>query len=439
MRFTCRHTSMRTVMRMMMLYVLACGAATPAQAQSFDWKKHQGATINFLVNNNPVGVTLLKHAAEFEALTGITLKTDIYQEHQMRQRLATMMNARSDEIDVFMSVPAHEGKQFARAGWYADLTRFIQTDADPGWDFADFSPSLVQAATWDGLLAGLPLNIEGPVLFWRKDIFARCGVQLPATLTGLEEVAARLKACDPAITPFVSRGLKPGLSFTYGGFLRNLGGDFMRDGKSQLCSPAGQASLSLYANLLKDYGPPGVVNYTFYQISNLYREGRAAIAFESSNELRSVMEGGARLKDTGIAVLPGDVGGSRPTVNGWTIAISAHSKKQDAAWYFVQWASSRAIQEKMALDGIAPPRTSVANGPAYRAWMDAEPVRQEWGAALAELGRTGIAQLGYPITAVPASRDLIGQAVNELILEQRGVGEACAEADRQLDMLIAKD
>ena len=126
----------------------------------------------------------------------------------------------------------------------------------------------------------------------------------PKTLEEMDGVAAKLKACDPGVAPFVSRGLKPALAFTYSVFLHNLGGQYLKAGKSQLCSKEGQASLDLYAKLLKDYGPPGVVNYNFYQISGLYKEGRAAMSFESSNELRSVMEGGARLKDTGIAVLP---------------------------------------------------------------------------------------------------------------------------------------
>ena len=44
----------------------------------------------------------------------------------MRQRLVTVMNAKSSEIDVFMSLPSREGEQFAKAGWYADLTAIRQ-------------------------------------------------------------------------------------------------------------------------------------------------------------------------------------------------------------------------------------------------------------------------------------------------------------------------
>lgn len=410
-----------------------------AGAQEFNWKKYQGTTLTFLANNNPVAAALLKHKADFEKQTGMTLKVDSYQEQQMRQRMVTVMNSRSDEVDLFMSLPSREGLQFAKAGWYADLTDLIKTTAAPDYDFADLSPGLVKDASYNGRVMGVPLNIEGPVLYYRKDLFQKCGVQLPKSLPELEGVAAKLKSCEPGVTPFVSRGLKPALPFTYSVFLHNFGGDYMKDGKSQLCSKPGQESLGLYAKLLKDYGPPGVVNYSFYQISSLYREGKAAMAFESSNELRSVMEGGARLKDTAIAVLPAGPGGSRPTVIGWTMSVSAYSKKKEAAWYFVQWATSRAVQEKLALDGVAPPRASVANGADYKAWMDGEPVRREWAATVSELGKTGTSEVGYPIVANPASREYVGQAVNELLLGQKTVAQACADADKQLDALIAKD
>ena len=419
--------------------VVLAAASQGVSAQDFNWKKHQGKTITFLSNNNPVASAMLKHKAEFEQLTGITLKVDTYQEQQMRQRMVTVMNSRSDEVDLFMSLPSREGLQFAKAGWYADLTGLVKSASAKDYDFADLSPGLVKDATHNNQLFGIPLNIEGPVVYYRKDIFQKCGVAFPKSLMELESVAAKLKTCDPAVTPFVSRGLKPALPFTYSVFLHNMGGQYMKGGKSQLCSKEGQTSLGLYARMLKDYGPPGVVNYSFYQISSLYREGKAAMAFESSNELRSVMDGGARLKDTGVAVLPAGTGGSHQTVIGWTMSVSAYSKNKEAAWYYIQWATSRAMQEKMALDGIAPPRTSVANGRDYKTWMDQEPVRREWVAAVNEAGRTGTAEVGYPIVANPASREYVGQAVNELLLGQKSVQQACADADKALDALIGKE
>ena len=104
------------------LPVLAIAAASAqAHAADFDWMKFKGKTVTFLANNNPVSQALLTYKADFEKLTGMTLKVDGYQEQQMRQRLVTVMNANSDEVDVFMTLPSREGEQFAAAGWYADL------------------------------------------------------------------------------------------------------------------------------------------------------------------------------------------------------------------------------------------------------------------------------------------------------------------------------
>ena len=104
------------------LAIAAGSVATTAQCCRFRLEEIPGQDHQFLANNNPVSQALLTHKAEFEKLTGMTLKVDSYQEQQMRQRLVTVMNAHSDEVDVFMTLPSREGEQFAAAGWYGDLS-----------------------------------------------------------------------------------------------------------------------------------------------------------------------------------------------------------------------------------------------------------------------------------------------------------------------------
>ena len=422
----------------LVLPAILLGTAFPGHTADFDWKKFQGKTVTFLANNNPISAALLTHKADFEKLTGIMLKVDGYQEQQMRQRLVTVMNANSDEVDVFMTLPSREGAQFAAAGWYADLTSMTKNEAAGDYDYAGLSQALLKAATFDGKLTSMPMNIEGPVLYYRTDIFKKCGVDEPKSVADVEAAAKKIKACDSSITPFVSRGLKPALPYTFSNLLHNVGGSYIVDGKSALCSAKDKQALETYSRLLREYGPPGVVNYSFPQISALYRAGRAAMAFEASNELRTVMEGGERLKDTRLIPFPAGDGGQVPTAIGWGISVSAHSKQPDAAWYFVQWATSPTVQKLMAVQGIAPPRSSVAKDPEYRKWIDEQPVRQEWQAALDVLAANGSSEVGYPIVANPESREFIGQAVQDLILNQKSVDQACADADKSLDVLIAK-
>lgn len=419
--------------------LLTTALAAGANAQDFDWKAHDGETVTFLANNNPWATAVLEHEAEFEELTGIDLKVDTYQEQQMRQRLLTVMNARSDEVDVFMTLPSREGRQFAAAGWYADMRPLVEESAAPDYNFDDLSPALVDAAVFDGALTGIPLNIEGPLLYYRTDLFEECDVAPPESLEAIGDAAARLQECRPDVTAFASRGLKPALPYTFSNFLHNMGGAYMADGRSNLCSEDGKAAIDLYAGLLNEYGPPGVVNYSFYQLTSLYRAGRAAMSFQSSNEFPSVMEGGERLDDTAVVPLPAGPGGSHPTTIGWALTISAFSDRKDAAWYFVQWATSPQMQAKLALQGIAPPRASVAENDEYKAWLSEEPIRQKWQEALQTLAETGTSEVGYPIIQNPESREYIGQAVNAVMLGDATVEEACAAADDELNALIDRE
>ncbi|HUN97594.1 MAG TPA: extracellular solute-binding protein, partial [Bradyrhizobium sp.] len=216
------------------LPILAVTAASAAHAADFDWKKFQGKTINFLANNNPISQALLTHKADFEKLTGMTLKVDGYQEQQMRQRLVTVMNAHSDEVDVFMTLPSREGEQFAASGWYADLTPMTKNAVAGDYDYPGLSQALLKAATYNGKLTSMPMNIEGPVLYYRTDIFKKCGINEPKTIADVEAAAKKIKLCDPSITPFVSRGLKPALPYTFSNLLHNMGGSYMENGKSAL-------------------------------------------------------------------------------------------------------------------------------------------------------------------------------------------------------------
>lgn len=430
-------TSARAALAAALLVGIA--AAPTARAQEFDWKAHDGATITFLANTNPIGNLIADSAAEFTELTGITVTVDPYQEQQMRQRLLTVMNAQSDEVDVFMTLPSREGKQFAASGWYTDLRPFVAGMVAPDYDAAGLSPALVAASTFDGALTGIPLNIEGPLLYVRKDILEECGVALPQGLDQIGPAAARLQECQPSMSPFATRGLAPALPYTFSNVLHNMGGSYMVDGRSALCSAEGRAAIELYAGLLRDYGPPGSINNSFQQLSALYRGGRTAMSFQSSNEFATVMEGGERLDDTVIVPLPEGPGGSHPTTIGWSLAVSGFSSSPEPAWLFVQWITLPQMQAKFALAGIAPPRAAVAQDPAYQAWLDEQPLRGEWQEALNVLAETGTSEVGYPIIQNPQSREIIGQAVGSVLLGTATADEACATADAAMDQLIAAE
>ncbi len=426
----------------MRLLALALGLVLPwaAGAAPFDWMRHKGETIEFLTENHPWSNPVVKLLPEFEALTGIRVQVDTFQEQQMRQRLVTLLQSKSPTLDVLMSLKSLEGQLYARAGWYTDLTPLVQSaeDTAPGFNVADFSAALIRGETFGGKLDGIPLNIEGPIVYYRKDVFQKCGVAVPASLDALMQAAAKIKACEPGMAAWATRGLKPALAYTFSNVLHNFGADYFdAAGKSSLCSPAAVSAIDWYAKMLRAYGPAGSVNNSFLQLQELYGQNRAAMAFEASNVFSEVVKFPHRQDDTGVMLLPPGPGGSKPTVIGWGLSISAYSKHTGAAWYFVQWATSPAMQARLAVMGIAPPRKSVAASAAYQAWLHAVPLRQAWAGLLDQMGQSGTSEVGPPVEQQPQSRDIIGQAVDSVLLGQASAHDAGCAADKQFAAMLA--
>jgi multiple sugar transport system substrate-binding protein len=434
---------MRKVPAILASAAALCMATTAMADQPFNWKKYDGETINFLSSNHPWPNGLAPYLPEFTQLTGIKINIDTYNENQMRQRLTTLMQAGSSAVDVMMTLPVREGRLFATAGYYKDIKPLLDdpTMTPPDYDYADFSPAIVSSSRIKGITIGIPLNIEGPVLSYRMDVLAACHLQLPATLEDLMTTAAALKKCRPDMVPFSARGQKEGSYFTFGPMFYNFGGSFARrtDGK-WLCNAPGIKAAQFYADLLGDYGPPGVNNYTFYQTSELMGQGRAAMTFESSNEYATVTSHEGRTEDVGVALLPPgrDTHVQIPTVIGWHVGIPAVSKKVGPAWYFILWATSKDMEGRLALKGIAPPRVSVFQGAAFQTWANAAPGRRQWLDTLLAMATKGTGIIGFPSNRAPEMNTVVGEAVSRVMLHEVDAKTAACEAETKINDLLAE-
>ncbi len=410
-----------------------------AQAQAFNWKQHDGQTLNLLLNNHPWSQAVRDMAGEFTAKTGIKLRVEIFNEEQFRARLTTMMQAKSSDFDVFMSLKFREGVTWDRAGWYANLSPLLASPAatSPDFNFNDFGEALRKGETVNGKLVGLPINLEGPLFYWNKEIFQKCNVAEPMFLEELPDTAAKLKACAARgdATVWAARGIRGAIAYAMSAFIYNSGGDYATpDGKPGLCQPNSVKGVEMYANLLKDYGPPGAANHTFTQVIEMLGQGRLAMTHESSNEFSNVMKFPGRSNDIGLKVLPRGkaTGISKPIVFGWGVSVSNFSTKKEAAWTFLQWATSAEMQTRLVKNGVAPPRASVFNGPEFKAWTTELPIRQAWANALIEISKTGTS-ISYPPTErVIEAREILGSGVQKVFLGQQSAKDAMCQADTEL-------
>ena len=425
------------------LSVAAAVGAAPAHAQpggAFDWRRQNGQTINLMFNNHPWSQAMRELVGAFTERTGIRTRIEIFNEEQFRARLTTFMQGRSADLDVFMTLASREGPVFRKAGWYADLAPLLADSSltAPDYDAADFSASIQAANTFGQQVVAVPINQEGPLFYWRRDVFQRLNIPEPRFLEDIPAAAAAIKAGDPNIIPWAARGLRTAIPYAFVGFINNLGGSVATaDGKPALSQPACIRAIEMYAGLLKDYGPPGALNHTFTQVIELLGSGRVAMVHESSNEFANIMRFPNRAGDLGVKILPPgrESGISKPAAIGWGVAISAHSRRQPAAWTFLQWATSKETQGKLVAAGVAPPRASVFQGPAFDAWTAEQPIRRAWAEALVQLGREGSGVFQPPTDRIPEAREKIGDAVQQVILGRATPAEAARAADEELAKL----
>jgi multiple sugar transport system substrate-binding protein len=417
------------------------GRPVPAEGQGggFDWKKFSGKQIRFLVNSHDWTNEIVRPALpEFEQLTGIKVAWEIFPEDQFRQKLAVELVAGSGTVDGFMSLTSWDGQRFMKAGWYEPLPKYLANPAitSPQLAFDDFFPNSREIATVNGTLIGVPLYPEVQLLYWRKDVFQQKGVALPQTMEEFEAAAKKLTDKANNFYGYVTRGKRSAAVYTLAPFIFNFGGQWL-DPQNQplLTSPAAIKGLEQYGRMLRESGPPGATNIHVYEVQDLFAQGRVAMATESSN-IVSTLENPAKSKVTGkvgYARFPKGPAGSHTPLISWAISIAAQSRNKEAAWYFVQWATSRDMVLRQARAKLPVARRSVWESPEFQ-----NSLPKEWITSFAGALADGYPNQANPVVvAVPETRDAIGAAIVAAI-ECQDVKAAAERAQKTVAEIIKK-
>jgi multiple sugar transport system substrate-binding protein len=408
--------------------------ALPACGNPTDAASGGGESITLVMSNHPWQRGIEPLIDRFEQESGITVNVQTFAEQQTRDKIQLNLQSRSAAMDVYMTLPSREGPLFASSGYYEPLDdRLVQAPAE--YRAGDFSRGAIEGMKVGGMTYALPVNVEGPVLYYRTDLFEQWGLTPPTTVDELLATAAAVKSRTADVTPITLRGSAAALPFTFGPFLHATGLEWTNDqGVPTFDDPRAAQAINQYATLAREFGPPGVINYSFTESSTLFAQGKVAMELESSNELNSLVDPGSSTVVDHVGVVP--VPGSAPTVLSWGIAMSPFSQHKDAAWAFMQWATSPEIQLELTKADIAPPRTGVAADPAYTQSLDT-PTLQQWSAAVADLQDNGNVEVGPVGANAPAMRQTIGDAVGKVILGEATPDAAAAEIQSGLKSQLA--
>ncbi|NLO97324.1 MAG: sugar ABC transporter substrate-binding protein [Peptococcaceae bacterium] len=385
-------------------------SAVSTSARDIDWRAYKGTQINVQLAQQPWADFIKGEIKEFEALTGIRVNLSILPEDQHRQRLAVSFASGRGDVDVFASQKHNEGVRYLMSGWYEPLEPFLNNPllTPKDFDFEDFASLTITDATVEGVLVGIPLYSEVQIVYYNKALFAKAGINVPDTLEELKNAAILLTDRKKGVYGITLRGRGAAATTIFSGFLHSMGGSWAdSDRNPMLNTPEAIKAFEFYAELIQLAGPPGSVNNHWFQCQSLMASGKAALWIDSNIFAATLLESDLA-NDIGFAVFPEGPGGRKPAGGGWYLSIAPSSKKQKAAWYFIQWALNKENVLKAQLNGIPTARVSAWEAPQFKE-LDRTPELTK--ATLETLQLEGTPSWGPPWVAVGEIRDVIGEAI----------------------------
>jgi multiple sugar transport system substrate-binding protein len=316
--------------------------------------------------------------------------------------------------------------------------------AYPDYDFADFLKPLVEhVATYKGVLGALPYDIPIFITMYRKDVFDELGLKPPATW---DEYMAAARAINEARAPRMYGTVGQWKSGHYSlecamtMYLWSHGGSvYAADGAATINDERAQAAMD-YMMKIGQYMPPGAVTWDWSGEAAAFSQGLAGF-YTSWGEFFPSFDDPSTSRIVGLAEplkVPTAIGLRKrsecgfeevPGVShqgGSSLALSRYSRNRDAAWIFMQWATSADITARASLlgGGATPTRKSTFTDPRIRAshkvvagttrhfdvtldaivnWMGTEPHHPGWAALSVdsfamELGRMTTGRQGIKTT-----------------------------------------
>ena len=295
-------------------------------------------------------------------------------ENQSRATVTDAVSTHSNEFDVVM-ISNYETPMWARYGWLTDLQPYIRRAR--GYDASDFIPTIRHSLSYRGDMYSVPFYGESSVLAYRKDLFRKAGLTMPAhpTWPQVARFASRLENRRTGMAGICLRGdagwgenLAP-----LDTVINTFGGRWYTPGwRAQLTSPAVQRAVSFYVDLVRHDGEPGAAEDGFSECATDYEQGQAAMWYDATSAAGTLEAAGSPVAGkNGYAPAPVLHTKHSGWLYTWSLGIPKTSPDKRAAWTFIRWATSKAyirlVGRKLGWANLPPgSRMSTYRIPQYR-------------------------------------------------------------------------
>lgn len=380
---------------------------------------------------------------EFEkSHPGIKVKYVNLPEDQLRDQLTQSVATGSGTFDV-VSIGPYEVPIWAKNGWLKSVDPQLKSDTD--WAPGDIIPAVEAGLKYKDATYAVPISGESSMLMYRKDLFSKAGITMPAhpSWDDVVSIAAKIQNKSTNLAGMCMRGgnswgaslaaLNPIIT-TYGGVW------YDSSWQPQWSSPATKAALATYLKLQKEYGIPGAASAGFPECLSAFTQGQAAMWFDATSA-------GSSVEDPKTSKVVGKVGYAAAPIQkfdssgwlwSWNLAMTSTTKNSAAAWQYMRWASSK---EYVTLAGTklgwthAPAATRESTYK-IKSYLDASPFAQVSLASIAKADPTKHAvptpYTGSLFLILPSYQDFgtqISQHVSNAITGAESVDEVSSAAD----------
>lgn len=340
---------------------------------------YQGTELSACYYEDIPKLSVLKRLPSFQSETGISLKKEVYDEPTMREKMVLDFTSHTGSFDMPL-LQMYFTPEFGKAKYFEPLDDYISSKADPEWfgSIDDFVPTTLQALSWGGHIYALPGYELSCLSYVNKQIAEQYYGKVPMTIDEFIDAAEKItlglqKDGKKGVYGISMRGTKSfesfgsvaGWAWTYGG--RVLDEDHHPHVNDSIFIEA----VGDYVNLLRKYGPPGQASIGWIEGEQMFNNGQVAIWAIETSDYGPDIENPSMSKMVGkTAYVPSAEGPGKQRaqwlyLDGW--GINKDSKNKDAAWLFLQWATSKAVQKDIVLAGdhFYPSRQTVLDDPVY--------------------------------------------------------------------------
>ncbi|GII96098.1 ABC transporter substrate-binding protein [Sinosporangium siamense] len=347
----------------------ACGAPESAKskaAQAAEAKLEGRGPITFVAGKDPSGSVRAivdawnaAHPQEKVDFQEPTFETD-----QFRAKVAQAAEAKSDTFSV-ISMDVILTGEFAKRGYIVPLP-------EEALDRAAFLPAPLSTATFDGKLYGVPWKTDTGLLFYRKDLLEKHGVEPPTTWEELGAACEKVAKAEKVDCYAGQHKRSEGLTVNVTEVVASAGGAILTDGRPTADTPEAVKGLTFLADAFTK-GWIAKEGLTYDEEIGRARFQSGKLLFQRNWPYMYPLadkkgDGNEVAGKFGVVPIPGLSGPGSAALGGQNLAVSAFAKNKATALDFLKFFTAKENQIKnLQVGAHAPVLAAVYDDPGLKA------------------------------------------------------------------------